>query len=83
MDYEGAILALLPYAFCLGALLVGALFGLLFSVLARKGRLRPRLRDRLTVGTSLLIWVILTILLWTADQNNPIIRRINQGGGLS
>jgi len=83
MDYQDDILSLLPYLLCFISLVVGTLFGLLFSFLARKGKLRPRVRNWLTVGSSLLIWVILTIVLWASDQNNPITRTINNGGSLS
>ena len=83
MDYLDLVLTLLPYLFCFISLLVGAFLGRLFSVLARKGRIRPRVRDWLTVGSSLLIWVILTVVLWFGNENNPIFRRLNNGGGLS
>lgn len=82
MDYAAAIISLLPYLVCLTSLVVGALFGALFSFLAKKGRMRPRVRDWLTAGSAILIWIILTLVLWIADQNNPIVRRINNGGGL-
>jgi len=74
---------LLPYLVCFVSLLVGATLGLLFAFLARKGRIRQLVRDRLTVYSSLLVWLILSVLLWITSQNNPITNRINNGGWLS
>ena len=80
MEY---LVSILPYLVCFISLLVGAISGLLFSFLARRGRVRTRVRDWLTVGSSLLVWLMLSVLLWITDQNNPIMNRINKGGGFS
>ena len=72
-----------PYLNCFLSLLGGLLLGMVLSLLVRRGKIRPRLRDRLTVFITLGLWLAVTAVLWFVDRNNPFTNRFNQGGGLS
>ena len=68
------LILLWPYLIYFLALLVGALVGVFLSLLSKKGKIRRRVRDRLMVSITLVVWLFLTAIFWVIDHDIPILR---------
>jgi hypothetical protein len=82
IDFE-TLLYFAPYLVCIFSLLGGLWIGTFISALAQKKKSYPGLRERLTMYTTLVLWAVLMVVLWVMDQRNPLIHKINSGGGLT